>query len=322
MASLSIQAGVGVLRGLELRAGDLFCPGDSRHQAKTKARENGQLTWAFSDGIIRSHGTLKTYWPIWVRFAKWARTKYSIHKWGQLVAASEKLASEYLHQRLSYSPSTLTTERSALRMLFGQRELAATVSVPSRTGVTLKKSRVPAKRDAQFNPANWQTMLNFAQAVGTRRNELRHLRVMDVQCNEAGIPISVLLGAHSSAKGGKVRTVLLLPYQRRAVSLALAEATARGATAEALLFEPKIDRETKQPLPLARVPSRLDVHAQRHEFARDLYQRISGEPLPPPHSEGRLKPGTIDRTAAGEVAVRLGHGRHRIDTVVKNYLRR
>lgn len=175
-------------------------------------------------------------------------------------------------------------------------------------------------------------MMDFVRAVGTRRAELRHVRVCDVRVGADGSPVAVHLGANSSAKGGRERDVVLLPHQRPAVAVALAEAQARGAVGQDPLFRNAVDPKNGQVKPWARVPVRLDVHALRREYAQDVYQRLPwktegnrhnllGRGLPPPHSAGRLKPGAVDKIAAGEVAVRLGHSRHRIDTVVKHYLR-
>ena len=202
---VGIRVDVGVIRGLELRAHQAFTPGDKKHAAKAAARASGNSTWAFCDEKIRADGSLKTYFPVWARFAKWAREHHHANKWGALAARADELATAYLSGRLveEYAPNTLNTEREALRLLFENRQLAESVILPERTGDTITKSRGPAKRDAGFQPNNWKTMIGFVRAVGTRRAELRNVRVSDVWVGADGLPVSVHVGWKKSGKGGK-----------------------------------------------------------------------------------------------------------------------
>lgn len=336
---VGVRFDVGVIRGLELRAHHAFTPGDSRHVFRLVANAVAEINcepklWALTDEKIRAHKTLQGYFSTWVRFARWARDRHGANKWGKLVVRADDLASAWLRERVVEGKSghTLKTDRSALRLLFENRTLAQAVRLPRRTGAAITKSRRPAKRDAEFQPDRWRTMIEFARAVGTRRAELRHVRVCDVRVGADGSPVEVHLGANSSAKGGRERDVELLPHQRQAVATALAEAQARGAAGGNPLFPNAVDQKTGQVKPWARVPVRMDVHALRREYAQDVYRRLPqkavpkrhnllGRGLPLPHSAGRLKSGMVDKMAAGAVAVRLGHSCHRIDTVVKHYLR-
>ncbi|EFH80119.1 hypothetical protein Krac_0673 [Ktedonobacter racemifer DSM 44963] len=67
----------------------------------------------------------------------------------------------------------------------------------------------------------------------------------------------------------------------------------------------------------ARIPSRLDIHAYRRQYAQALYQQLSGLPLPP--ATGRLPRGILDEEAVLAVSRALGHNRR--DVVLTYYLR-
>jgi hypothetical protein len=66
-----------------------------------------------------------------------------------------------------------------------------------------------------------------------------------------------------------------------------------------------------------RIPSHLDVHALRREFAQGLYQDLSGRPLP--LVTGRLRSEDYDDEAVALVSRALGH--NRLDVVLRHYLR-
>ena len=77
----------------------------------------------------------------------------------------------------------------------------------------------------------------------------------------------------------------------------------------------------KDKVPEARVfeqiSSLLDIHSYRRQFAQNLYEHLSGRPLPPQH--GRLHTPDLDLNAALTVSRCLGH--NRIDIIFGNYIR-
>jgi integrase len=214
----------------------------------------------------------------------------------QLDPQASVLVARYLTERLDagQSPYTLQAIRAALRLFFSNRELADEVKLPRRERERMTRSRGPAKRDAGFQPENWQPLIQFLQGTGLRSMEIEALQARDVRQTEEGrAEVHVHVG-----KGGRPRTVVA-----RSSYTAIVLAAAQGRQPNERVF--------------SRIPDRLDIHALRREFAQGLYQELSGRPLPPAH--GRLKPSDYDLAAAQLVSMQLGH--NRVDVVLRHYLR-
>jgi hypothetical protein len=101
-----------------------------------------------------------------------------------------------------------------------------------------------------------------------------------------------------NGKGGKWREVPVFPGRDAVVYAAV-----QGKEPDAHVFD--------------RISGLLDIHSYRRQFAQELYELLSGRPLPP--KEGRLKSPDLDRAAAQEVSRCLGH--NRIDIIFRHYIR-
>jgi integrase len=278
------------------RLDQLMADGEKRSEAKADARARGEPLFAFTDGKIHAFQTRTTYQKVVMRFLDWCRETHHLHDADTLEASADELASQYLSERISrgYSAWTLQTERSALRLYFGNRHLAADVVLPRRKREHIVRSRHVVKRDRHFQPRNWSLLVNFVLACGLRREELRDLLVRDIFYRTAGqLVVQVRKG-----KGGKERKVEVFPGREQAV-LAVKE----GRSPEERAFE--------------RLPSAMDIHAYRRRFAQELYEHLSGRPLPP--QEGRLHAADFDRAAAEQVTHALGH--NRVDIIFGSYIR-
>jgi hypothetical protein len=99
-------------------------------------------------------------------------------------------------------------------------------------------------------------------------------------------------------KGGKRRDIPVFPGREQAVLSQVA-----GKEPGAHVFD--------------RLPSNMDIHSYRRQFAQELYEYLSGRPLPP--LEGRLQSTDLDRDAALAVSRCLGH--NRIDIIFGHYIR-
>jgi integrase len=277
------------------RLDTLMAIGESRYEAKRAAHEQDPSVWTVTTGKIHSHTTRADYQQHALAFANWARQQ-GIRTLEALDAEAPALAARYLSERLAagQSPYTLQAVRAALRLLFSNRALAAEVQLPRRVREGITRSRGPAKRDAGFQAANWQPLIQSLEATGLRRSEVEALQVRDVRQTEEG---RAEIHVHEG-KGGRPRTVVARAGYTQIVLAAI---------------------EGKEPLErvFPRVPERLDVHALRREFAQGLYQELSGRPLPPAH--GRLRPSDYDLEAAEIVSKQLGH--NRVDVVLRHYLR-
>ena len=271
--------------------------GKSRHDAKLALREEQGPTWSISTGRMHSFKTRGVYQEQTVRFIKWARTTHQMISLAQLDPHANDLATEYLQHQLAEgkSPYTLQVERAALRMFFDNRQLAANVALPRRARASITRSRGTKKHDQHFQPENWPALVQFLQATGLRRHELRDLRCRDIIQEQEGR----LLVHVRNGKGGLERYLPVLPGHEADVLAVIA-----GRDPEAPVFE--------------QIPKHLDVHSYRREFAQALYlSHAPGRTLPA--AIGRLKPSDYDRQAAKRVSLALGH--RRVDVVLRHYVR-
>jgi len=269
---------------------------ESRGKAKEQARNAGEYVWGYSTGKIHSFKTRSTYQEHILKFVSWARSAYSVKSLEQLDARADELATEWLKRQVDgKSPYTLQVERAALRLFFGNRTLASTVSIPRRARSSITRSRGEKAHDRHFQPANWQPLVKFLEATGLRRQEVRDLRCEEVSQGEDG-QVYVYV---RSGKGGRDRRVGVLPG-REAHVLAVVAGRHPGESV------------------FGRIPKHLDVHNYRRLFAQALYlHHTPGRSLPP--AAGRLKPSDYDRIAAKRVTEALGH--NRIDVVLRHYIR-
>jgi integrase len=271
--------------------------GESRRDAKLALRKEQGSTWSVSTGKIHSFKTRSTYQEHAISFVTWARAMHHMISLAQLDPRAEELVTAYLQQQLAdgKSPYTLQVKRAALRLFFGNRDLAASVAIPRRARTSITRSRGAKKHDRHFQPENWPALVKFMQATGLRRQELRDLRCKDILQEHDGR----LLVHVANGKGGLERYVLVLPGHEADVL-----AVSIGRDPEAHVFE--------------RIPKHLDVHSYRRGFAQALYLHfVPGRSLPP--AQGRLKRSDYDRDAAERVSHALGH--RRIDVVLRHYLR-
>lgn len=280
------------------RFDSLMATGESRHAAKRAARAAGERTWSVSDGRIHAFRTRKGYQAIVLRLVNWCATTQGLRfrSLDEFDAQAEKVVASYLTEGLAAGKSawTLKTERSAFRLFFGRRDLAAGVPLPRRRRMDITRSRLPAVRDATFVPAHWRDLLTFLDATGLRRSEVARVHVRDVYDDEAG-----RLHVAVKGKGGKWRAVPVLEEHAEAVRALIA-----GRAPEERLF--------------SRIPSHLDVHARRRRFAQDTYRDASGGRDPPP-TAGLLRAGAVDPAAVRHVSRALGHDR--ADVTTAHYLR-
>ncbi len=273
-----------------------MAPGQKRADAKAEASARGESLFAFSDGKIHAYESRENYQKIIMRFIDWCRDEHQVRALPAIDEQADELASLYLVERVAQGKSawTLQTERSALRMFFQDRELAARVELPARRREDITRSRRPAVRDRHFQPEHWQPLIGFCLACGLRREELRDLRVRDVyyRSSDDQLVVCVVRG-----KGGKRREVSVFPGREQQV-LSLVQ----GRDPDEHVFD--------------RLPGDSDIHSCRRQFAQDLYVLLSGRALPPPE---QFRPRDLDHGAVLAVSRQLGHNRPSI--VWDHYLR-
>lgn len=279
------------------RLDSLMAIGEKRAEAKAEAQRQGESLFAFTDGKIHSYETRHNYQQIVMRFLDWCREIHEIHDLAIMDAHADELTSLYLAERVEkgYSAWTLQTERSALRLFFQDRTLTTSVVLPQRKRENIVRSRHAVVRDQHFQPENWQPLIHFCLACGLRRAELRDLLAGQVYVRNSDQQLIVLV---TKGKGGKRREVPVFPGREQDV-LALVK-----------------DRDPGEHV-FDHLPGNADIHKYRRQFAQELYEILSGHPLPPP--EGRLHSSELDQDVALQVSRCLGH--NRLDIMFAHYLR-
>lgn len=275
----------------------LMATGESRHQARVVAHATGDRAWSVSDGRIHAFRTRKTYQAVVLRLITLnAQQGRRFRSLADLDGQADDLVARYLTQRIAEGKSawTLKMERSAFRLFFGRRDLAADVALPMRRREQITRSRHSAVRDRDFAPAHWQDLLTFLDATGLRRSEAQHVHARDVRATtEGGLVIAVI------GKGGKHRVVPVLTEHADAIRALVAQ------------------RQPDERL-FPHLPSHLDVHAHRRAFAQATYLQASGgQPLPP--ADRRLAAAAVDAEAVCRTSQALGH--NRMDVTTTHYLR-
>ena len=288
-----------IVRQVLDRFDSVMATGESRHAAKLAAWAAGDRTWSVSDGRIHAFRTRKGYQAIVLRLVNWCATSQGLRfrTLNELDARAEELVARYLTAGLAAGKSTWTlkTERSAFRLFFGRRDLAAGVPLPPRRRADIMRSRRPVARDTQFDPAHWRELLTFLDATGLRRSEVAHIHVRDLYDDAHG-----RLHVAVKGKGGKWRVVPVLPDAAEGIRALVA-----GRSPDERLFD--------------RIPSHLDIHASRRRFAQDTYRQASdGRPLPT-ETRTRLAKGAVNPVAVRQVSEALGH--NRLDVTTTHYLR-
>lgn len=264
--------------------------GESRHDAKIEENTH-------SPAGIFSYRTFETYLKQSCVFAKWAKAEYG----SRTLAEARPHVEAYLQSGIDrgLSAYTLSTQRAALCKLYGCTARDFDIKLPERLRANIQRSRDDVSRDYGFSKEKNADILNFARATGLRRHELAAVTPGQIRQNANG---SVTL-CGVTGKGGKVRNIDVLPGMENAV---LKHA---GKDPERRIF--------------ASVPSHMDVHGCRREYANALY-RLLARPVGALEQHEKYvckndKRGVVyDCRAMLQVSRQLGH--NRISVIAGHYL--
>jgi len=234
---------------------------------------------------IFSFSTLKACLQVAHVFADWLKERHPQEVQEARRSGDIKLLRPYVSEFLEYrrdveklSLYTLKKERSLLRKLFADPQLAEEVKLPPRS----LRGRRPLKETGV--PEEYRDLVDFCRATGLRRMELRRVRVGDVQEEGGRLKVFVRRG-----KGGKPRWVCVRKDMEARVLEIVAQAREEG-------------RDRLFP----RIPKHLGVKVYRREYARvrleEEMERLKAE-------EPELKARELRRKAKLEVSRDLGHNR-------------
>lgn len=244
---------------------------------------------------IHSHSTHKTYQSQCAHFAEFCYAqgiKYPGEEKALIVPYIEHLKAS------GKSPFTIYTAACALAKVYGCSTEDFGITFPKRERVSIRRSRLIAKRDTTFSEENNRALIEFCRSTGLRRSELTALRGSDLRVNGDKVFVHVKQG-----KGGKSRNVEVIGDVKGVV---------------------KIMKEAGNGLAFpAGIPSHMDVHSYRSQYACEYYRKYA-RPLKNIPQEDKYicrkdKAGTVyDKKAMAKTSLQLGH--NRISVIAGNYL--
>jgi len=268
--------------------------GESRHAKKQKGAFSAQTN------MIHSKRTFQTYRQQGKAFAKYARETLGIRKLKDLSRPDVGQWLEY-RQGCGDSPSTLKTRAAAMAKVLRCNSTDFGFKCPIRRSEDIKRSRGVVKMDARLNEEIHVDVLTVAKGTGMRRVELQRLKPDQLEVRDGQAYIT---GVHG--KNGLERTIPILKKYNDAVI----DIIKKCDTAKVFPFE---------------IPTYIDVHSYRGEYAKSMYDQIlaekkkKGEEIKLDyHTRGAVKI-SISREVVAQVSPALGH--KRISVTITNYLK-
>ncbi len=217
--------------------------GKSKHEAK-KDLDFGQSSYK-----IYGEETYKTYKKECLKYADWLENEKGIKK-AKSIDDVKQYTQEYLQERLDKGCSvwTVKMEKSALGMLYGE---PIKMDMPKRDIHNIERSR--HDRNVHFaRDGKYKDVYIIALATGGRRADIEKLKVDDFKMQDGKLYVNF-----TQSKGGRDR----LTYVRQEYMQDVLKIVQRA-------------KESGQDKVLEDVPSNMDIHALRKEYAYSLYQDI------------------------------------------------
>lgn len=208
---------------------------------------------------------------------------------------------EWLEKRIKegLSAYTLKLEASALGKLY-QEPTSNFIELPVRERKNITRSRQRAKNDYGFSLENNKEIINFCRGTGLRRNELKNLKKEQLFEDSNGDYWLSIKG-----KGGKLRNVLIIGPNKQEIIDKIKSATDYKPVWES-------------------VPSHMDVHSYRSDYATAIYTAYAKDLdklqiQEKYYCKGDRKGTVLDRRAMLKASQMLGH--NRLNVVASHYIR-
>ena len=224
---------------------------------------------------------------------------YCEDKGCKTLAQCREYVPEWLNGRIQQglSPYTVQTEAAALGKLYQCPVSEFGVDIPTRHRGDITRSRGVADRDRGFSLEKNSEIINFARGTGLRRNELESLTKEQLRYRENEAYLVV------KGKGGRTREAPIVGPHRQEI----------------------IDKiERSEGLVWDKVPSHMDVHGYRSDYATAIYTAYSRDISQIPYKEryycrGDRKGEIMDKSAMRMASEALGHSR--LEVVAGHYIR-
>lgn len=285
----------------------ITCIGRSKHDDKVQAsREYDRLPAEqktmtkqeyINDAIrdkIYSYNTYGTYAKHNNYFFEYCEREHGCKTLAQCRAHVD----EWLQKRIDEGKSayTVATEKAGLCKLYGE-PASHFIETPERNRNDITRSREHVARDYGFSIENNVEIINFCRGTGLRRDELEHLHGSQLRVDENGNEALVIRG-----KGGRYREAPIIGPHRAEIISRIEKA------GDGLVWD--------------RVPSHMDVHGYRSDYATAIYTAYARDEIPKQdryYCRGDRKGTVMDKPAMLKASQALGH--NRLEVVAGHYIR-
>jgi len=268
--------------------------GVSRHAKKQKG------VFSMQTNTIHAKDTYKTYRQQSKAFSKYARETLNIRRLKDLKLTDVGVWLTY-RQECGDNPSTLKTRAAAMAKVLQCSSTDFGFKCPIRKSEDISRSRNDVKMDDRLNEEIHVDILTVAKGTGMRRVELQRLKPSQLEIRDRQAYITNVHG-----KNGLIRTVPVLKKYNDVVIAIISKCETEK------IFSKKI-------------PSYIDIHSYRGEYAKSLYDQILAEKKARGeevkldyHTRGAVKI-SVSREIAAQVSPALGH--KRISVTITNYLK-
>jgi hypothetical protein len=312
--------------------------GESRHEAKKDGTDKSR---------IFSYKTYQTYWQQTQYFIRWVQ---NTHPETTTLKKAKKHVNEWLQSLVEqgYSPWSVHTACAALCKLYGiDKDDPKRFRPPTRHRADIRRSRGVAARDKDFSVRNNYEIIEFVKATGTRRNVLQRIKGSDLWSSAQiaeRIDVLLALPERTEAQDRELKMMqetmklfptyswFLLHRRDKGGRQRLSPIIGPGAAAVVARMQATQPNERVW----WSVPSGMDVHGYRADYATALYKAHARriEDIP----KDRINKGTgrlyssqvyncrkdergkkLDKRAMLLVSKALGH--NRLDVCSNFYLR-
>lgn len=294
--------------------------GESKHQAKQDWRricESANIKWnpAQAPGIF-SFKTMDAYRQSAIEFSKWLKQNHPEIK--DINNIKKEHAIAYLKQRQEQGKSawTISKDMSALNKVFNLNVTKQEAGLRERSYKDTERSRVSRSHDTKYNTQNYEQQITFAKAFGCRRESIYggQYQVKDVSLFRHNGKIYVSL----IEKGGRYREAPCLQSMQPQIEKMFPNIQEREPMTKEQFKELY---STSNEYLFDKYTTKIDNHAFRHEYARNLYKELLEQQereQAEEHRQQELYRG-YDKEILREVSEALGHSR--LSVVVEYYLR-
>jgi len=302
---------------IKQRMQDLNRIGESKHQAKYDYRnhcDSKNIGWnpAKANGIF-SYKTMDSYRQSAIEFSSWLKENYPDIRNINNITREHSIA--YLQHRQDDGKSawTVSKDMSALNKVFNLNVTKKDAGLRERSYKQSTRSREDRAHDGKYNPKNYERQITFSKAFGLRRESIYggQYQVKDVSLfrnqNDGKLYVSVI------EKGGRYREAPCLASMQPQIEKIYPHIPERDPLTKEqfqALYQSQGDYL------FDRYTTKIDNHAFRHEYARNLYQEIANQQ----QDQGQVKLYRgYNEQILREVSQALGH--NRVSVVVEHYLR-